>query len=398
MPTSAPQKLRNVNVFAASLFLDSFAKRKKYKIMWKETKVVKNVGYDNFDARFGAYATDEADKKSILYIGDKGILLGRVTCVKSYGDKVIVQVNDGAGLNDAMLYTKDGEQLNVVNNTISLDDNTNKRYLNVYMRDGVNYNDYNNLVDIETDKVIFKEDYLGLRFVFNDMIFSNRDNIITRYDWDGSILWQHNYEPDFNVTIDLGFVLEGVCGGKLWVKSKYDRHEILLAIDVNTGELVKAFSDSEEDTNLPHCNYGSFGGVYLNCENDHVLIVTMDREFNNFMNFVDAKTLDVIEKTDYTINYDYDDEYAFRISEFQGDCITVKIMGLNADFANFTGFAVYNYKTKEVVFAHRLITSEHAADGLHISTLSPLHYSPNSGCFLVHDNSENLHIFEDVKE
>lgn len=366
--------------------------------MWKETKVVKNVGYDNFDARFGAYATDEADKKSILYIGDKGILLGRVTCVKSYGDKVIVQVNDGAGLNDAMLYTKDGELLNVVNNTISLDDNTNMRYLNVYMRDGVNYNDYNNLVDIETGKVIFKEDYLGLRFVFNDMIFSNRDNIVIRYDWDGSILWQHNYEPDFNVTIDLGFVLEGVCGGKLWVKSKYDRHEILFAIDVNTGELVKAFSDSEEDTNLPHCNYGSFGGVYLNCENDHVLIVTMDREFNNFMNFVDAKTLDVIEKTDYTINYDYDDEYAFRISEFQGDYITVKIMGLNADLANFTGFAVYNYKTKKVVFAHRLITSEQAADGLHISTLSPLHYSPNSGCFLVHDNSENLHIFEDVKE
>ena len=366
--------------------------------MWKETKVVKNVGYDNFDARFGAYATDEAEKKSILHIGDKEILLDMVTCVKSYSDKVVVQVDDGAGLNDAMLYTKDGELLNVVNNTISLDDNTNKRYLNVYMRDGVNYNDYNNLVDIETGKVIFKEDYLGLRFVFNDMIFSNRDNIITRYDWDGSILWQHNFEQDFNVTIDLGFVLEGVCGGKLWVKSKHDRHEILLAIDVNTGELVKAFSDSEEDTNLPHCNYGSFGGVYLNCENDHVLIVTMDREFNNFMNFVDAKTLDVIEKTDYTINYDYDDEYAFRISEFQGDCITVKIMGLNADLANFTGFAVYNYKTKEVVFAHRLITSEHAADGLHISTLSPLHYSPNSGCFLVHDNSENLHIFEDVKE
>ena len=43
MPTSAPQKLRNVNVFAASLFLDSFARRKKYKTMWKETKVVKNV-------------------------------------------------------------------------------------------------------------------------------------------------------------------------------------------------------------------------------------------------------------------------------------------------------------------------------------------------------------------
>ena len=365
--------------------------------MWKETKVVKNVEYYNYDARYGAYATNESDGSSVIYIAGKEFHTRKATSVRSYEGKVVIQTRGESSSNDAMLYTKEGELLNIVNDTIPITSDTNPHYLNNCKRIGLTR--YFNLVDIETGRVIFKEGILErCPVVFNDMIFSNRDNIVIRYDWDGSILWQHNYEPDFNVTIDLGFVLEGVCGGKLWVKSKHDRHEILLAIDVNTGELVKAFSDSEEDTNLPHCNYGSFGGVYLNCENDHVLIVTMDREFNNFMNFVDAKTLDVIEKTDYTINYDYDDEYAFRISEFQGDYITVKIMGLNADLANFTGFAVYNYKTKEVVFAHRLITSEHAADGLHISTLSPLHYSPNSGCFLVHDNSENLHIFEDVKE
>ena len=367
--------------------------------MWKETKVVKTVRhFYSFDARYGVYATTDKDDNSILYISGKEIPIREVGHIRSYDDKVVVQVNDGAGLYDTRLYTKDGELLNVINNTISLYDNTNMHYLEICSIEAGKSTDYYNLVDVETNEVVFKENYLGTRCVFGNMIFSNENNIVTRYDWDGSIMWQHNYEPDFNVTIDLGFVLEGVCGGKLWVKSKHDRHEILLAIDVNTGELVKAFSDSEEDTDLPHCNYGSFGGVYLNCENDHILIVTMDREFNNFMNFVDAKTLDVIEKTDYTINYDYDDEYAFRITEFQGDYITVKIMGLNADLANFTGFAVYNYKTKEVVFAHRLITSEQAADGLHISTLSPLHYSPNSGCFLVHDNSENLHIFEDVKE
>ena len=367
--------------------------------MWKETKVVKGVRhFYSFDARHGVYATTDKDDNSMLYINGKEFPIREVGFVRSYDDKVVVQVDDGASLYDAMLYTKDGELLNVVNNTISLYDNTNMHYLEICSIESGKSTDYYNLVDVETNEVVFKENYLGTRCVFGNMIFSNENNIVTRYDWDGSILWQHNYEPDFNVKINLGFVMEGVCGGKLWVKSKYDRHEILLAIDVNTGEMIKAFSDSEEDTNLPHCNYGSFGGVYLNCENDHVLIVTMDREFNNFMNFVDAKTLDVIEKTDYTINYDYDDEYAFRISEFQGDYITVKIMGLNADLANFTGFAAYNYKTKEVVFAHRLITSEQAADGLHISTLSPLHYSPNSGCFLVHDNSENLHIFEDVKE
>ena len=366
--------------------------------MWKETKVVKNVSQYNFDARYGVYVTNEGEKNTILHICGKEIMLVNVFYIQSFEDKIFVMHSTDEGHNNLMVFTKEGELFTTIKDVALIEENTNRRYVDIL--EYKNFTNYFNLVDVETGKVIFNE-YIPKRklFVFGNVIFSNRDNIIIRHDWDGSILWQHDYQPDFNVTIDLGILLEeGVCGGKLWVKSKYDGHEILLAIDVNTGELIKVFSDSEEDTDLPHCNYGSFGGVYLNCENDHVLIVTMDREFNNFMNFVDAKTLDVIEKTDYTINYDYDDEYAFRISEFQGDYITVKIMGLNADLANFTGFAVYNYKTKEVVFAHRLITSEHAADGLHISTLSPLHYSPNSGCFLVHDNSENLHIFEDVKE
>ena len=365
--------------------------------MWKETKVVKAVRhFYSFDARHGVYATTDKDDNSILYISGKEIPIRRAGYIRSYDDKVVVQVDDGASLYDAMLYTKDGELLNIVKKTLSMTGNTNKRYLNTYMRDGGNYNDYNNLVDIETGKVIFKEDYLGLRFVFNDMIFSNGDNIITRYDWDGSILWQHNYEPDFNVTIDLGFVPEGVCGGKLWVKSKYDRHEILLAIDVNTGELVKAFSDSEEDTDLPHCNYGSFKRVYLNCENDLILIIARDREGKRFMNFVDAKTLEVFEKTDYAINYDYDSgkEYVMGISGFYGDFLTLRLECL--EDGNTSGFAVYNYKKKEVVFAHRLFSIKESKKGWAISNCRIPFF--NNGRILVHDFANNLHIFEDVKE
>ena len=368
--------------------------------MWKETKVVKDVRhFYSFDARHGVYATTDKDDNSILYISGKEIPIRRAGYIRSYDDKVVVQVDDGASLYDAMLYTKDGELLNIVKKTLSMTGNTNKRYLNTYMRDGVNYNDYNNLVDIETGKVIFKEDYLGLRFVFNDMIFSNGDNIITRYDWDGSILWQHNYEPDFNVTIDLGFVLEGVCGGKLWVKSSVDWHDILLAIDVNTGELVKAFSDSEEDTNLLHCKLGKISDVYLNCESDNIL-VSVSVNHNPYMIILDAKTLEVAEKKERTINYDYSggEEYGFRISEFCGDYISVKIGTYNSDVSNKSGFVVYNYKTKKVILAHRLFTPEQAQKGLEISPLSPLHYSPNSSRIMIHDCWNTLHIFEDVKE
>lgn len=365
--------------------------------MWKETKVVKGVRhFYSFDARYGVYATTDKDDNSMLYINGKEFPIREVGFVRSYDDKVVVQVNDGAGLYDTRLYTKDGELLNVVKNTNSLDDNTNMRYLEICSKEAGKSTGFYNLVDIETYEVVFKENYLGTRCVFGNMIFSNENNIVTRYDWDGSILWQHNYEPDFNVTIDLGFVLEGVCGGKLWVKSKYDRHEILLAIDVNTGELVKAFSDSEEDTDLPHCNYGSLKRVYLNCENDLILIIARDRESKRFMNFVDAKTLDVFEKTDYAINYDYDSgkEYVMGISGFYGDFFTLRLECL--EDGNTSGFAVYNYKKKEVVFAHRLFSIKESKKGWAISNCRIPFF--NNGCILVHDFANNLHIFEDVKE
>ena len=202
--------------------------------MWKEIKVVKNVSQYNFDARYGVYASTDKGKKSILYIGGKEISLMRVGHIRTYDDKVVVQIDNFKGHYDTMLFTKEGKLLNVVNDTISIASNANPRYLNNCNRIGLTR--YYNLIDIETGRVLFKENVLErCPDVCNDMIFSNRDNIIIRYDWDGSIMWQHNYEPDFNVAIDLGFVLEGVCGGKLWVKSKHDGHEILLAIDVNTG-------------------------------------------------------------------------------------------------------------------------------------------------------------------
>ncbi len=363
--------------------------------MWKETKVVKNVSQYNFDARYGVYATTDKDKKSILYIGGKEISLMRVGHVRSYEDKVIVQVDDGKWHYDAMLFTKEGELINIVNDTISITSDTNPHYLNNCNRIGLTR--YFNLIDIETGRVIFKEGILErCPVVFNDMIFSNRDNIITRYDWDGSILWQHNYEPDFNVTIDLGFVLEGVCGGKLWVKSKHDWHEILLAIDVNTGELIKAFSDSEEDTNLPHCNLGEFEGAYINRENDHILVVTKDNESNYFMNFMDAKTLSVFERTDYNIDLGYgnSEEYIMGISAFCGDFLTLDLECLKDD--NTSGFAVYNYKKKDVVFVHRLFSQKETEKGWAISNIEFPFF--NNGRIFIHDFADRLHIFEDVKD
>ncbi|MCR4699448.1 MAG: hypothetical protein K5757_00630 [Bacteroidaceae bacterium] len=364
--------------------------------MWKETKVVKGVRhFYSFDARYGVYATTDKDDNSMLYINGKEIPIGEVGYVRSYDDKVVVQVNDGAGLYDTRLYTKDGELLNVVKNTNSLDDNTNMRYLEICSKEAGKSTGFYNLVDIETNEVIFKENYLGTRCVFGNMIFSNENNIVTRYDWDGSILWQHNYEPDFNVKINLGFVMEGVCGGKLWVKSKYDRHEILLAIDVNTGEMIKAFSDSEEDTNLPHCNIGDIGFVYLNLENNHILVVTSDKEGCAFWNFVDAKTVEVFERTPYAIDSDNPENvYILEgISEFKEDYITFKLYNSDRDY-NASGFLIYNYKTKKVVFAHHIFTSKQTNDGWMVFDVQ---YQNNSRIF-AYDFAKRLHIFEDVKE
>ena len=364
--------------------------------MWKETKVVKNVEYYNFDARFGAYATNVGDGKSMLYIAGKEIPICEAISVCSYDDKVVVQTEseDGNSYYDIRLYSKDGELLNVVKNTFCIRREPNIRYNNVFTFRSDDNIRYANLVDIEIGNKIFEKDYRDEREVFNNMVFWTRGNAIIRYDWDGNILWQRDYQSDFNVKIELGDI-EGVCGGKLWVKSKHDWHEILLAIDVNTGELIKAFSDSEEDTNLPHCNIGDIGSVYLNLENNHILVVTSDKEGNAFLNFVDAKTFEVFERTPYAIDSDNPENVYIleEISEFKEDYITFKLYNSDKDY-NASGFLIYNYKTKKVVFAHHIFTSEQTNDGW---MLFDVQYQNNSRIF-AYDFAKRLHIFEDVKE
>ena len=362
--------------------------------MWKETKVVKNVSQYNFDARYGVYVTNEGKKNTILHIGGKEIMLVNVFFIQSFEDKIFVMHSTDEGHNNLMVFTKEGELFTTIKDVALIEENTNRRYVDIL--EYKNFTNYFNLVDVETGKVIFNE-YIPKRklFVFGNMIFSNRDNIIIRHDWDGSILWQHDYQPDFNVTIDLGILLEeGVCGGKLWVKSKHDWHEILLAIDVNTGELVRAFSDSEEDTDLPHCNIGDIGDVYLNFENNHILVVT-SKEGNAFLNFIDAKTLEVFERTPYAIDSDNPENvYILEgISEFKEDYITFKLYNSDRDY-NASGFLIYNYKTKKVVFAHHIFTSEQTNDGW---MLFDVQYQNNSRIF-AYDFAKRLHIFEDVKE
>ena len=359
--------------------------------MWKETKVVKDVRhFYSFDARYGVYATTDKDGNSILYINGKEIPIREVGHIRSYEDKVVVQVDDGKWHYDAMLFTKEGELINIVNDTISITSDTNPHYLNNCNRIGLTR--YFNLIDIETGRVIFKEGLLErCPVVFNDMIFSNRDNIIIRYDWDGSILWQHNYEPDFNVTIDLGFVLEGVCGGKLWVKSKHDRHEILLAIDVNTGELVKAFSDSEEDTNHEHCEMSIYNIIFKHDE---------DVVLNNctVVYAIDANTLNVIDTFNPIEELERNTEE--KVSFFIGDNLCGKYLtdlGEYPDDQTYSAFYIYNTETKRFEFSTRMFTPKERSRGRGWTNTHAIQYY-GTGIICAHEGRDWLHIFEDVKE
>ncbi|WP_031535437.1 MULTISPECIES: hypothetical protein [unclassified Bacteroides] len=362
--------------------------------MWKETKVVKDVRhFYSFDARYGVYATTDKDGNSILYINGKEIPIREVGHIRSYEDKVVVQVDDGKWHYDAMLFTKEGELLNIVNDTISITSDTNPHYLNNCKRIGLTR--YFNLVDIETGRVIFKEGILErCPVVFNDMIFSNRDNIITRYDWDGSIMWQHNYEPDFNVTIDLGFVLEGVCGGKLWVKSKHDRHEILLAIDVNTGELVKAFSDSEEDTDLPHCTL-CINEVFLNQENGQVMNVY------DCVSVIDSNTLNIIDSFNPKEEFEKGTETETKVYYIIGSNLCAKYITYLCKFRDGdqtpSGFFVYNTETRQIEFSTRMFTPKERSRGRGWTNSYAIQCY-GTGIICAHEGRDWLHIFEDVKE
>ena len=223
------------------------------------------------------------------------------------------------------------------------------------------------------------------------MIFSNRDNIVIRYDWDGSILWQHNYEPDFNVTIDLGFRLEGVCGGKLWVKSSVDWHDILLAIDVNTGELLKAFSKSKEDTNHEHCVL-HVNEVFLNQENGQVMNVY------GCVSVIDSGTLNIVDKyyPKEIFEKDIDEKVLYLLANNPYTKYLIYLCIMEEDDTP-TCFFIFNTETKQIEFSTRMFTPKERSKGYGITN----HYAVqffDTGYICVHDNGDRLHIFEDVKE
>jgi len=360
--------------------------------MWKETKVVKNVGHNNFDARYGVYVTNEGEKKTILHIGGKEILLGNVFYIQSFEDKVFVMYSTDEGHNDLMIFTKEGELFTTIKDVAFIEENTNRRYVDVLEYN--NFTNYYNLVEVETGKVVFNE-YIPKRklFVFGDMIFSNRDNIIIRYDWDGSILWQHDYQTDFNVTIDLGILLEeGVCGGKLWVKSSVDWHDILLAIDVNTGELLKAFSKSKEDTNHEHCVL-HVNEVFLNQENGQVMNVY------DCVSIIDSGTLNIVDKYSYKEFFvkDIDNKVLYLSANNPYTKYLIFLCTIMDGDHTPSCFFVLNTETKQIEFSTRMFTPKERSRGLGITNRYAIQFF-NTGYICVHDNGDRLHIFEDVKE
>ncbi|MBP5221414.1 MAG: hypothetical protein J6034_12045, partial [Bacteroidaceae bacterium] len=214
---------------------------------------------------------------------------------------------------------------------------------------------------------------------------------IIRYDWDGSILWQHNYEPDFNVTIDLGFVLEGVCGGKLWVKSSVDWHDILLAIDVNTGELLKAFSKSKEDTNHEHCVL-HVNEVFLNQENGQVMNVY------GCVSVIDSGTLNIVDKyyPKEIFEKDIDEKVLYLLANNPYTKYLIYLCIMEEDDTP-TCFFIFNTETKQIEFSTRMFTPKERSKGYGITN----HYAVqffDTGYICVHDNGDRLHIFEDVKD
>ena len=363
--------------------------------MWKETKVVKNVEYYNFDARFGAYATNVGDGKSMLYIGGKEIPICKAISVCSYDNKIVVQTRseDGNSYYDIRLYSKDGELLNVVKNTFCIRREPDIRYNNVFTFRSDDNIRYANLVDIETGNKIFEKDYRDEREVFNNMVFWTRGNAIIRYDWDGNIMWQRDYQSDFNVEIALGDI-EGVCGGKLWVKSKVNGHEILLAIDVNTGKLIKAFSDSEEDTNHEHCILDVYE-VFLNKENGQVLNVY------KCVSVIDSNTLNVIDTFNPIEEFEKGKETETKVYYIIGSNLCAKYITYLCKFRDGdqtpSGFFFYNTETRQIEFSTRMFTPKERSRGRGWTNSYAIQCY-GTGIICAHEGRDWLHIFEDVKD
>ena len=243
-------------------------------------------------------------------------------------------------------------------------------------------------------KIIFlSSETSGDLSFFQNFIFENRSISLKKIHLSKSILWHFNLSILGKISYeDIPDEIEkilGIAHGNVWFNTKGGR---LVALDVESGEVIRKFSCYKNDQKLGYdINLKIGRNTYINDFDNHIYGMS-----GNYFQKINAETLEIEEEFNYFDSPDgigkFKNHYSFLLQGNYFTFIAQKDDGIGG--IRFAG--LFDYRKKELVWEYEIISAEEKKAGNELIAPQPLYMSGNK--LYIKDFKNTLHIFEKESE
>ena len=321
-----------------------------------------------FDPYTGIYSTYEPNR---IYFHNTFVELEEEPSkIKLIGERIFTR--DPAGY---LKIWEEGILIETIENADLFSKSDNNQILKYYY--DKEWNSYDNILDLETNKLILKESIPYQLYVEKNIIIAYDifEGEIKRINTDTETLWQFTIVslgdspyPDEEDRIDK---IVGVANGNLWVYTNLYR---LIALDIETGS-VQYHTDCF--------------GVQLDEVTENIFAIA-----SNGWTVIDTQTFTI--KEDYFFSKEdpegmgqYESVYKPLL---QGDYFTF-IGSKHKEYGGIGWIGIFDYKTRKLVWEYELLPfEERKATRNRLVAPQPLYMSGNK--LYIKDIKDNLYIFE----
>ena len=320
-----------------------------------------------FDPYTGIYSTYEPNR---IYFHNTFVELEEEPSkIKLIGERIFTR--DAAG---CLKIWKEGILIETIEDADLFSKSDNNQILKYYY--DKEWNSYDNILDLETNKLILKESIPYQLYVEKNIIIAYDifEGEIKRINTDTETLWQFTIaslgDSPYPDEEDRIYKMIGIVHGNLWV---YTQQYRLIVLDIETG-CVQYHTDCF--------------GVQLDEVTKNIFSIA-----SNGWTVIDTQTLTVKE------SYFFSEE-----DPNMGQYKSIFDPLLQGDYFTFVGskpkehwgigwIGIFDYKARKLVWEHELIPEEERKNTRnHLAATQPLYMSGNK--LYIKDIKDNLYIFE----
>ena len=294
---------------------------------------------------------------------------------------------DGAG---CLKIWEEGILIETIENADLLSKSDNNQILKYYY--DKEWNSYDNILDLETNKLILKESIPYQLYVEKNIIIAYDifEGEIKRINTDTETLWQFTIaslgdSPYPDEEDKIGEFL-GITKNYLWIVTNLGR---LIALDIETGEVQKVASPHTTDEKYNYHLNKAFGHIYIKQEDGNLYCMSY-----NMVTIIDTQTFAIKEE------YNFREEDPEGMGQYesvykpllQGDYFTF-IGSKHKEYGGIGWIGIFDYKARKLVWEYELLPfEERKTTRNQLVPSQPLYISVNK--LYIKDIKDNLYIFE----